>query len=64
VINLQQKLWLKIPPHLKRVATVPCEICLQEIFMLKNCMNKLPRTLDSASENCCRKYSSNDVSNM
>jgi len=23
--------------------------------MLENCMNKLPRTQDSATENCCRK---------
>jgi len=29
--------------HLKRVATLPCEICVQEIAMLKNCVNKLPR---------------------
>jgi len=51
---------LKIPPHLKRVATLPCEICLQEIIMLKNCVNKLPRETqtaiqDSAAENCNRK---------
>ena len=36
------KCLLKIPSHLKRVATLPCEICVQEIAMLKNCMNKLP----------------------
>jgi len=42
MINLQQKLQLKIPPHFKRVVTLPCEICLQEIVMLKNCINKLP----------------------
>jgi len=32
--------------------------------MLKNCTNKLPRMQDSATENCCQKYSSNDVSIM
>jgi len=34
---------LKIPLHLKRVATLLCEICVQEIAMLVNCVNKLPR---------------------
>jgi len=32
-----------IPLHLKRVATLPCEICVQEITMFKNCMNELLR---------------------
>ena len=31
--------------HLKRVATLSCEICVQEIVMLKNCVNKLPRKM-------------------
>jgi len=53
---------LKISPHLKRVGTLHCEICLQEIVMLKNCTNKLPRIQDSATENCVEKYSPNDVS--
>jgi len=46
---------LKIPPHLKRIATQPCEICRQEIIMLKNCMNKLPCMRDSATENSYQK---------
>jgi len=49
-----------IPPQLKRVATLPCEICLQEIVILKNCMNELSRKTqtaiqDSAAENCIGK---------
>ena len=28
-----------IPPHLKCAATLPCEICVQEIAMFKNCVN-------------------------
>jgi len=49
-----------IPPHLKSIATLPCEICLQEIVMLRNCTNKLPLKTqtaiqDSAAENCSRK---------
>jgi len=47
----------KIPPHFKCIATLPCEICVQEIVMLKNCVNKLPRKSqtamqDSSAENC------------
>jgi len=34
---------LKIPPHPKRVATLPCEISVQETTMPTNCVNKLPR---------------------
>jgi len=29
-----------MPPHRTRVATLPCEICVQVIAMLKNCVNK------------------------
>jgi len=48
------------PTHLKRVATLPCEICLQEIVLLKNCVNKLPRKTqttiqDLAAKNCSQK---------
>ena len=32
---------MKIPPHLKAVAALPREICLQEIVMLKDCVYKL-----------------------
>ena len=42
--------FLKIPTHLKYVATLPCEICDQEIAMLKNCVNKLPRKTQSAMQ--------------
>jgi len=28
-------LYLNIPPHLKRVATLPCEISVQKIAMLE-----------------------------
>jgi len=34
---------LKITLHFKFVATLPCEICVQEITMHKNCTNKVPR---------------------
>ena len=46
---------IKIPPHLKRVATPPCEVCLREIVMLKK-IQRLKIVVE--------KYSSNDVSNM
>jgi len=52
---------LKISPHVKRVATLRCEICLQEIVMLNNCVNKLPRKTHTAiqdpaaEKNCNRK---------
>jgi len=51
---------LKIPPHVKCVATLPCEICVQEIAMLTNCVNKLPcktqtAMQDSSTENYSRK---------
>ena len=44
---------LKIPPNLKRVATLSCEICLQEIAMHENCVNcvnKLPRNTQTAMQ--------------
>jgi len=34
VVNLQQ-IYLNIPPHLKCVATLPSEICVQKITILK-----------------------------
>jgi len=58
------------PPHLKRVAALPCEICLQEIVILKNCVDKLPRKTqtaiqDSPAENFSRKnYLTNDMSTV
>ena len=58
---------IKDPIQLKYIATLPCEICVQEIAMLKNCVNKLSRKTriamqDSSTENYSQKYSSNDVS--
>jgi len=51
---------IKDPIQLKRVATLPCEICVQEIAMLKNCMNKLSHKTqiamqDSSTENYSQK---------
>jgi len=57
-----------IPPHLKGIATLPSEICVQEITMLKHWMNKVTwktqtAMQDSSTKNCSRKkYSSTDVS--
>jgi len=44
------KCLLKIAPHLKHVATLPCEICVQEIAMLKNCMNKLSHNIQQPAK--------------
>jgi len=57
----------EVPPHLKHIAALPCEICVQEIAILKNCVNKQLRKThaaiqDSATEIAVEKYSSNDVS--
>jgi len=52
--DFQNAFTVKILPHLKRDDILPCEICLQEIVMLKNDMNKLPCMQDSATENCCQ----------
>lgn len=56
---------LKIPPHLKCIATLPCEIYVQEIALLMNCVNKLPHSDCDARfiqwKIILKKYSSNDV---
>jgi len=56
------KVIVKIPPHLKCVATLPCEICLQEVVMFKNCMNNYHACKIQPLKIVVEKYSSNDVS--
>jgi len=41
---------LKMPPHRTRVATLPCEIYVQVIAMLKNCVNKPSRKTQTAMQ--------------
>jgi len=48
------KLCMIFGHHLKRVATLPCEIC-QDILMLKSCMSNLSCMQISTTENCCGK---------
>jgi len=43
--------------------TLPCVICLQEITMLKNCVNKLPPTTQTAMQYSATDYSSKKYSN-
>jgi len=57
---LQSNNLLNIQPHLKRVATLSCEIYVQEIAMLKNYVKKLPHKTQtvmqaSLTENYSRK---------
>jgi len=48
-VHFQQTDYQKIPPHLNRADTLPCEICLQEIAMPKNCVNNITATQNSNS---------------
>jgi len=43
------KCFIEDPPNRKRVATLPWEIRVQEIAMLKNCVNKLARKTQTAT---------------
>ena len=39
-----------MPPHRTRVVTLPCEICVQVIAMLKNRVNKPSRKTQTAMQ--------------
>jgi len=42
-------MFIEDPPNLKRVATLPWEIRVHEIAMLKNCVNTLARKTQTAT---------------
>jgi len=56
---------VKMPPHRTRVVTLPCEICVQVIAMLKNRVNKPSRKTQTAMQDfATENYSGKNTSLM